>query len=208
MLTVVPVVVGESAAGSWQYLLRGLWESGLRLGELLDVHWTDPQYLVPNWGTGMYPVLSIPHERQKNATEESIPLLPGFEAVLQETPSENRSGFVFEPESLQTKAGRKPGDERLRVEWIDKVVTRIGEKAGVVVVPEKNDKPAKFASAHDLRRSCADRLVEAGVSERDVASVMRHASVETTRRHYAPGTVQRSAATIRDRLSIQIAVTS
>jgi integrase len=59
----------------------------------------------------------------------------------------------------------------------------------------------KFASAHDLRRSCAERLVSAGIPEREVSRILRHASVETTRRHYAPGTVQESARIIRERLA-------
>ena len=72
----------------------------------------------------------------------------------------------------------------------------------MVVEPPKGDQKAKYASAHDLRRSCADRLVAAGVPEREVAAIMRHASVETTRRHYAPGSVQRSATIIREKLDV------
>jgi integrase len=55
---------------------------------------------------------------------------------------------------------------------------------------------------HDLRRSCAERLVAAGIPEREVARVLRHASVETTRRHYAPGNVQESAGIIRKQLAV------
>jgi hypothetical protein len=43
--------------------------------------------------------------------------------------------------------------------------------------------------------------VSAGVPEREVGRVLRHASVETTRNHYAPGTVQESACVIRALLS-------
>jgi integrase len=68
--------------------------------------------------------------------------------------------------------------------------------------PLKGDKKAKYASAHDLRRSCATRLVDAGVPEREVAVIMRHASVETTRRHYVPTNVQRSANIIREKLGV------
>ena len=200
MLDVTSKVVGREAAESWKYLLRGLWESGLRLGELLEVHWTDWQHIVPIWNAGAYPVLAIPHDKQKNATEEAIPLLPGFELLLQETPADLRDGWCFKPASLQSKVGRKPRCERLSVEWVGKVISDIGEKAGVIVEPAKADKKAKFASAHDMRRSCADRLVADGVAERDVTAIMRHADPNTTRRHYAPGSVQRSAANIRSRL--------
>lgn len=58
-----------------------------------------------------------------------------------------------------------------------------------------------LAIPHDLRRSCAQRLLDAGVSERDVQAILRHASFETTKRHYAPGFVQKSAASIREALA-------
>ena len=200
MIDATESIVGQNAAASWRHVLFGLWESGLRIGELLSVHWTDENKIAPIWDSGPLPVLSIPADMQKNDTEESIPLLPGFEALLIATPEDERKGWVFNPVSLKSKIGRKPSDNRLSPEWAGKIIGRIGEKAGVVVQPAKQGKVAKFASAHDLRRSCADRLVSAGVPERDVAAVMRHASVETTRRHYAPGSVQRSASVIREKL--------
>jgi integrase len=201
MLLATAEVVGAQAAPSWRYLLRGLWESGLRLGVLLNVHWSNGEYIVPSWPRGDLPILSIPKAMQKNDTEEAIPLLPGFERLLLRTPAYNRGGWAFNPLSLQTKVGRKIRHARVSAEWVGKVISEIGEKAGVVVQPAAGDNPAKFASAHDMRRSCADRLVAAGVPEREVAAIMRHASVETTRRHYAPGNVQRTASVIRERLA-------
>lgn len=192
--------VGKEAKKSWEYLLRGLWESGLRIGELMNLHWSDGQYIVPVWRRGALPVLAIPANMQKNDTEESIPLLPGFEALLLETPKPQRFGWVFNPISLQTKLGRKIRHQRPNAEWVGKVVSNIGRTAGVIVRPAVGGGEPKYASAHDLRRSCAERLVAAGVSEREVSRVLRHASVETTRRHYAPGTVQESAGAIRKAL--------
>ena len=177
--------------------MRGLWESGLRIGELLDMSWEDSACIMPVWRRGALPVLSIPHEKQKNDTEEAIPLLAGFESHLQETPSECRIGFVFEPMSLQTKHGRKIRHVRPSDEWAAKVVGRNGEMGRVVVQPERAGSPAKFATAHDLRRSCAEWLIGAGVPEREVSRVLRHASIDTTRRYYAPGNVQKSAKIIR-----------
>jgi integrase len=148
--------------------------------------------------------LEIPAELQKNATEESIPLLPGLEALLLETHEEQRTGWVFNPVSLTGRFHRAPRTERPDAEWVAKVVSRIGKKAGVVVEPANEAKgtPAKFASAHDLRRSCAQRLDDAGLPEMDVMRVMRHRQRETLRRHYAPGTVQKSAQRIRAYLGI------
>ena len=60
----------------------------------------------------------------------------------------------------------------------------------------------KYASAHDLRRSCGERMATAGVPEREIAKVLRHADIATTRRYYAPGTVQESAGIIREKLTV------
>ena len=196
MLKATEAVVGPVAAPSWRHTLRGLWCSGLRLGELLHVHWTDKRYIVPAWPERGLGVLAIPSSMQKNDTEETIPLLPDFEGLLLKTPDDQRAGWAFNPLSLDSRAGRVTRSARPAVGWVSKIISDIGEQAGVVV-----NEDGKFASAHDLRRSCADRLVSAGLQEREVAAVMRHTSIETTRKYYTPGNVQRSANIIRDTLN-------
>ncbi len=139
---------------------------------------------------------------QKNDTEESIPLLPQFEAVILETPADKRTGWVFNPASLQLKLGRRVRHHRPAAEWVGRVISRIGEKAGIVVqeADEKTGRPTKYATAHDLRRSCGERLRNAGVPPLVICRVMRHASWETTRKHYAPGDIQRDAEVLRAHL--------
>ena len=139
---------------------------------------------------------------QKNDTEESIPLLPALESLFYETPEEQRLGWIFKPLSLQEKAQRRPRTERLSTKWVSRIVSRIGAKAGVIVQPAKGSGNAKFASAHDLRRSCAERMASAGVPEREIAKLLRHADVATTRKFYAPGTVQESADILREKLTV------
>lgn len=198
MLLAVPKVVGIEAAESWTYLLRGAVESGLRLEELMNLSWDDPNAIMPLWEDGEVPVLSIPAEMQKNDTEESIPLMPGFEALLLETPAMMRTGWVFKPASLQGKCNRKRSSERPTPKWVGKVIGRIGKQAGIIVQPAKGQKPAKFASMHDLRRTCANQLRKAGVRLDDVAIVIRHSSVETTKRYYTPANVEQTGQTIRE----------
>ena len=203
MLAAVPSVTGESAAPSWKYLLKGAWESGLRLEELMSLSWDDHSMLMPAWDRGPNPILLIPADLQKNDTDESIPILPGFESLLAETPTEDRTGWVFNPDSLNVKFGRQPVVGRPSAEWVGKVITRIGETARVVVTPEntRRKKKAKFASAHDLRRSLAERMAEAGLPPELLKKVMRHASVETTQRYYLNQNVQRDATKIRSLLA-------
>lgn len=203
MLSETVLVTGEQAAASWRYVQRGLWQSALRIDELMHVSWDVPGTIQPEWKRGRLPVLRIPHDMQKNATEEAIPLLPWFESLLLETPEEDRKGWVFNPLSLQLRLGRRVRQSRLNAEWVGKVISRIGKAAGVIVDPgnEQTGKPPKYASSHDLRRSCAERLLDAGVPPMTIARVLRHESWETTRRHYAPGDVQKDAGLLRDLLS-------
>lgn len=188
-------VVGEEVAASWNYVLRGLWESALRLDELMHLSWDKPGTIRVIWKDGQLPILQIPAAMQKNDTEECIPLLPWFEVVLQETPTENRKGWVFNPQSLQIKMGRKIRHQRPDAEWVGKVIAKIGKAAEVIVEPadERTGRPTKYATAHDLRRSCGQRLRDKGVPPLVICRVMRHSSWDTTRRHYAPGDIQNEA---------------
>ncbi len=68
MLAAVPKVVGEDAAESWKRCLHGLWESALRIEELMNVAWDREGAIVPQWTDGELPVLRIPAPMQKNDT--------------------------------------------------------------------------------------------------------------------------------------------
>lgn len=189
MLEKVPEVVkSKGAIPSWLFLLRGYWTSSLRREELLNLHWTDETKIRPIWPDGKLPYLEIPSDQQKNDTEESIPMLPEFSDLLLEVPKDQRVGFVFDPAGPPDRAGRAdPG-------WVGKVIQRIGAAAGIVTYKVRGED--HFASAHDLRRSCAQRLVDAGVDERVIQRVMRHQSFETTRRFYTMAKLQKDAATL------------
>ena len=47
MVAVVPSVVGDDQALPWRHYLRGLWASGLRLGESLDLWWDRTEKIFP-----------------------------------------------------------------------------------------------------------------------------------------------------------------
>ena len=200
MLKAVSEVVGESATASWTHVLRGLWESALRINELMNVSWDKPRTIRPKWKVGIHPCLEIPAAMQKNNSDEDIPLLPAFEALLLETPPERRTGWVFEPKSLQLKLGRGIRHQRPDADWVGKVISRIGEAANIVVeeADAKTGRREKYVSAHDLRRSCGENLREAGVPPLVISRVMRHSSWETTQRHYAPGSVQCDAEVLKE----------
>jgi len=198
MIETVPEIVGNEAADSWIYVLRGLWESALRIEELMNVSWDQPGSIRPIWNEGEHPVLNIPASMQKNDTHESIPMIPDFEALLLETPSTQSTGWIFNPKSLQLKIRRKVRYSRPEADWVGKVISKIGKAAGIVVseADKKSGRPEKYASAHDLRRSFSQRLRNADVPALVISRIMRHSSWETTQKHYAPGNVQNDATTL------------
>ncbi|MBA4032513.1 MAG: hypothetical protein C0478_16710 [Planctomyces sp.] len=77
------------------------------------------------------------------------------------------------------------------------------KEAEITVEPadERTGRPIKYATAHDLRRSCGERLREAGVPSLAICRAMRHSSWETTRKYFAPGDIQKDAEVLRARLA-------
>jgi integrase len=166
----------EEAIAAWKFYLRGLWASGLRLGESMDLDWERPDRLRVDMD-GKRPMLHIPAELEKGNADRLLPMAPEFAELLQSVPVEERTGPVFK---LVTRRGKRP------TEWsVSKALSAIGEKAGVKVDQrEKGGKAAvKFASAHDLRRSFGARWATR-VMPQVLMELMRHESIETTLRFY------------------------
>jgi len=74
----------------------------------------------------------------------------------------------------------------------------------VVRQPDKDTgRRIKYASAHDLRRSCAERLINLGVSAETLMVIMRHKDFATTRKFYgAKRAAQAAAAEIHQKLIV------
>jgi len=190
MLAVVPKVRPYDAA-VWQRYLRGLWLSGLRLEESLALSWSpDAPFAVDLTGHG--PVFRIRAEAQKARRDEEIAMAPDFAEMLLETPAAERRGRVFRLDGLTT--GRPLTSKR-----VSKLVSKFGERAGIIVnrtrkkVAEEQpdgtvqrvmrDDVPEFATCHTLRRSFGSRWARQ-VSTAVLQSLMRHASIETTKRYY------------------------
>lgn len=111
-------------------------------------------------------------------------LPPEFAEVLAAVPRSARSGRVFK---LLDRGGRPRffGDD-----WVGRVVSAIGEKAGVIV--NTTAKGTKFASAHDLRRSFGERWAPR-VMPQVLKELMRHESIETTLKYYVGRNAQTTA---------------
>lgn len=187
----------ERIAESWRHLLRGLWLTGLRLGEALKLHWKDEQFLsVVEIGGELF--FWIRAEGQKNGKDTLTPVAPDF---LREKREPERVGFVFNPLEMT-------GRRRLhRTDVVSSTIVEIGKAAGVKVNERPNRRkrkdgtiPAakvKHASAHDLRRAFGERWSQI-VMPAVLQQLMRHESVTTTMQFYVGRNARTASAAIRE----------
>ena len=188
MLSKVSGVVGEKAAESWKHLLRGLWASGLRLGEALALRW-DRRHpgSVTVLLNGRKSMLVFDADSQKSGKAQLVPLSP--EAVTLLEPYQRDTGFVFTPR-------RKDGLPKTRVvDKVGKVIGKIGSKANVCVDPATG----KMATAHDLRRAFGYRWSRR-IMPSQLKELMRHASIETTMTYYVGQNAETTAGELWDAL--------
>jgi integrase len=183
-----PLPPEPAVVESWRYLLRGLWLSGLRLGEALELWWDRDDRLCVDL-TGKLPMLRIPAECEKGHQDRLLPLAPEFAEFLLATPEAERTGPVFKP------LARRVHGERLGAPVVSAIICKIGEAAGVKVATDPRSGRVKFASAHDLRRSFGERWA-ARIMPTDLMALMRHETIETTLRYYVGRNAQNTAKTL------------
>lgn len=165
-----PAEAGDVA--SWRTFLQLLWTSGLRVGEAHKLHWTDGRDIAPEMD-GKFPMFRIASQASKNRKAQRFPMSPEAFALLSGTSRRGREGFVSNPTFGGVRVGQ---DTAIRT------VSMIGQKAGIVVERTQAGEPV-YASAHDLRRSCATRWA-AKVTPGVLQAMMRHASPTTTAKFY------------------------
>jgi integrase len=181
-LKIVPSVVGDACVASWRHFLEGLWLSGLRLSEALQLSWDRYEKLRVDFQSGQ-PLLRIPAELEKGHQDRLLPIAPEFVEFLLKTPAKERKGWVFNP-----RAQRVCG-ERMRLDSVSKVISDMGEKAKIVVHVDARTKKVKYASAHDFRRAFGDRWA-LRVMPPVLMQLMRHESIDTTMRFYVGRSVE------------------
>jgi integrase len=170
ILAKVPDVRPKDAA-AWDTYLNGLWLSGLRLEESTILSWDeDAPFSVDV--SGRRPRFRIYAEAEKGHEDRLLPMTPDFAGFLFKTPQSERTGPVFKLLGLHT-------GKQLASTTVGRIVSEIGEKAGVVV----NKAEGKYASAHDFRRSFGTRWAPK-VKPATLQLLMRHKSIETTMKYY------------------------
>jgi len=185
LLKKVAKVVGQAAAESWLHYLRGLWWSGLRLEESLELYWDRDDRLCVDL-THKFPMLYIPAELEKGHQDRLLPIAPEFAEFLLATPEDERTGRVFRP------MAKRAGAPLPKAHRVGELVSAIGKAAGVKVQTDSQTGKVKFASAHDLRRSFGCRWAPR-VMPQVLMELMRHESIETTLKYYVGLNAERTA---------------
>lgn len=161
-------------APAWRRLIEGLWFSGLRIGEALELWWDSDEGNSVDF-TGKRPMLRIPAENEKGNEDRTLPMAPEFAEFLLRTPPAERTGRVFPIPPRKTMPGRLANDR------VSRLLSAIGKAAGVVV--SRTGKEVKHASAHDFRRSFGERW-SSRVMPTVLMQLMRHKSIQTTMAYY------------------------
>lgn len=186
VLAKVSEVVGEARSKEWTRSLEGLWWSGLRISEAIDLSWDEPERIRVDLSS-QHPMLLIRAEDEKGFEDRLLPLAPEFGHWLLATPKSERTGAVFRWPRLRNRKGKDPN--RVDDFWVIHQICQIGEKAQVVV----NDRPIKYASAHDFRRAFGERWARR-VMPPVLMEMMRHKDIETTMQYYVQLKAERTAA--------------
>ena len=183
ILTKVAGVVHDHSADSWKHYLRGMWYSGLRLEESLELWWNKDEKLCVDT-SGKRWNLRIPADLEKGNEDRVLPIAPEFEEFLRATPVGERTGRVFRP-----RAKRKNAPLPL-AHRVGEIATEIGKAAAVVVSRRANK--TKYASLHDFRRAFGTRWA-VRVMPPVLQVLMRHESIETTMKYYVDQTAEAAA---------------
>ncbi|MEN0109264.1 MAG: tyrosine-type recombinase/integrase [Planctomycetota bacterium] len=179
-------------AESWEDMCWHGWDSGLRLGELLDLHWTDPTKIRPVELDSDCPLLDIPEELDKSGESRLLPISPEWAARLRAVAAAERNGFVCNP------GGPRGGTRDLNE--VSRRIKKMGKLAGIVVdhgKPKASGEPGakKYATAQDWRRAFGERWA-ARVMPPVLQQLMRHEDIKTTMKFYVGAESRRLAASV------------
>lgn len=169
MIDAVPKVRKRDAA-DWRFLLRGLYLTGLRIGEAMRLSWEPDGGLYLDL-TGKRPCLRIDGTSQKSGKDDVVPLMPDAAALFEAVPQQRRCGYVFKVGI--GISGQLPSQHACQV------ISRIGKAARIVT----NSGVGKYASAHDLRRAFGTRWAKQ-LMPAVLKRLMRHGEISTTMAYY------------------------
>ena len=98
----------------------------------MDLHWTDNTCIRVDL-SGRHPMLKIPGDKEKGATDRTLAMTPDFAELLLAVPKHDRNGYVFNPAPM-SRLGK-----RLTSHSVGVRISKIGDAAGIIVAT-KGDK--------------------------------------------------------------------
>lgn len=173
-------------AAGWSHLLEGLWLSGLRISEAMQLHESRPDCHRPIGLDGKRPAIAF-LSSQKNRRDQIVAITPDFADFLRRT--KTVGGYYFNA-CGQKGRYRRPGS-------VGRIISECGSMAKIVTIPGPTPADASFATAHDLRRTFAQRWA-ARVMPPILQHLMRHSSIETTMRFYVGSSADAASLAILD----------
>ncbi|HBL43526.1 MAG TPA: hypothetical protein DDZ90_09060 [Planctomycetaceae bacterium] len=97
-------------------------------------------------------------------------------------------------------------EKRLSTDRVSRIIAQIDEQARIIVQQpdEETGRRLKYATAHDLRRGCAHRLINAGISAETLKVILRHRDFSTTEKFYgATKAAQAAASEVSEKLKVK-----
>ena len=180
ILANVEAVIPPPHVDAWRFFLRGLWYSGLRVGEAVSLSWEPLSPVAVITRPEEEPVLRFQPQGHKARRAETTPVAPDFADLLLSVPEDQREGHVFRP-----WFHRQP----LSMNRVERLFRKITVAAGV---PHVN--------LHDYRRAFGTRMVmEDQVTVFELMKLMRHRKIETTLKFYLHLDAQAITGNIRRR---------
>ncbi|MEO2034527.1 MAG: site-specific integrase [Planctomycetaceae bacterium] len=197
------IKVANLEVDSGRFLLRGLWVSGLRLGEAMGLTWDTWADGIRVDMSGESTVLLISAEDEKGGQDREYAVAPEFDEFLRAVPEEDRTGHVFNV-MLSGRVCRNTNT-------VSKKLVAVGKAAGVkvderTVKDRKTKKAVKkivWGSAHDLRRAFGLRWARL-VMPMVLKELMRHKTVLTTEKYYVGIQAQETATHLRQVMAAEL----
>ena len=149
-----------------------LWESGFRIGDLMDFHWDDDRHIYPVWSTrrGHHPTIVVPSS-QKNRKAEEIPMLPGLQALLEAVPKQGRTGWVANP--LCVDFDRMPNGFRPKASDLRSLVERFSNESIAAACGVSETAVRKWLTKLNVRRSAEFCQATGSVLPEEIAALRR-----------------------------------
>lgn len=179
-LEAIPLIVPETTAANWRFLMQAFWWGGLRIEESLDLTWDVDSEMRVDLDSARFPRLVIPDHTDKSGESQLFPIAPEFANLLRQVPESERKGHVFH---LASK-----GSKQVTPGYVSHTITAICAKAGVVTNSVRHKSRGgelgdHFAGAHDFRRAFGTRWARR-VLPQILQKMMRHANINTTLSYY------------------------